>query len=82
MLWYKHKQREWVLKMKIEEIENYLIDNLNIKEEVVNFATSVYGYNEETINNIIYYYFGYNDIKQYLECEDYETYKEYYEEEN
>jgi hypothetical protein len=68
--------------MKIEEMENYLIDNLNINEEVVNFATSIYGYNEETINNIIYYYFGYNDIKQYLECEDYETYKEYYKEEN
>lgn len=68
--------------MKIEEMVNYLIDDLGINEEVVNFATSVYGLNEDTISNIVYCYLGYNSIEQYLECEDYEIYKKYYEEEN
>lgn len=68
--------------MKIEEMESYLINNLDINEDVINFATSVYGLNEETINNIVYYYLGYNSLEQYLECEDYTTYQEYYEEEN
>lgn len=65
--------------MSLEDYNNYLINNLGISEEVINCITSINGYNEETFDNILYYYTGYRDLEQYLECEDLETYKEYYE---
>ena len=65
--------------MSLEDYGNYLIDNLGISEEVINCITSINGYNKNTFNNILYYYTGYRDLEQYLECEDKETYKEYYE---
>lgn len=65
--------------MSLKEYSNYLIDNLGINEEVINCITSINGYNEKTFDNILYYYTGYRDLEQYLECEDKETYKEYYE---
>lgn len=67
--------------MTVNEYENYLIENLGVKEEVINCITSINGYNEDTLDNILYYYTGYRTIEQYLECEDLETYREYYHEE-
>lgn len=68
--------------MSLKDYSNYLIDNLGVNEEVINCITGINGYNEETLDNILYYYTGYRDIKQYTEYEDKETYKEYYNEEN
>ena len=65
--------------MSLEDYNNYLINNLGISEEVIDCITSINGYNEETLDNILYYYTGYRDLKQYTEYEDKETYKEYYE---
>ena len=65
--------------MSLEDYINYLIDNVGVNEEVINCITSIDGYNEKTLDNVLYYYTGYRDLKQYLECEDIETYKEYYE---
>ena len=68
--------------MSLEEYSNYLIEYLGVNEEVINCITSINGYNEETLDSILYYYTGYRDLEQYLECEDKETYKEYYQEED
>ena len=65
--------------MSLEDYSNYLINNIGVNEEVINCITSINGYNEDTLDSILYYYTGYRDLKQYLECEDKETYKEYYE---
>ena len=65
--------------MSLKDYSNYLIDNIGVNEEVINCITSINGYNENTLDNVLYYYTGYRDLKQYLECEDLETYKEYYE---
>lgn len=65
--------------MSLKDYNNYLINNLGISEEVIDCITSINGYNEETLDNILYYYTGYRDLKQYTEYEDKETYKEYYE---
>ena len=64
--------------MSLEDYYDYLINNVGVNEEVINCITSINGYNKKTFDNILYYYTGYRDIKQYLECEDKETYKEYY----
>lgn len=67
--------------MSLEDYSNYLIENLGVSEEVVNCITSINGYNEDTLNDILYYYTGYRDLEQYTECEDIDTYEEYYKEE-
>ena len=68
--------------MSLKEYSNYLINNLGVNEEVINCITSINGYNENTLDSILYYYTGYRDIKQYTEYEDKETYREYYNEED
>ena len=65
--------------MSLEDYSNYLINNVGVNEEVINCITGINGYNEDTLDNILYYYTGYRDLKQYLEYEDMETYKKYYE---
>lgn len=72
--------------MSLKDYSNYLIEYLRVNEEVINCITSINGYNEETLDSILYYFTGYRDLKQYTRYEDLETYKEYYgleeEEEN
>ena len=65
--------------MSLKDYSNYLIDNIGVNEETINCITSINGYNEDTLDNILYYYTGYRDLEQYTEYEDKETYKEYYE---
>ena len=65
--------------MSSEDYYDYLINNLGINEETINCITGINGYNKKTFDSILYYYTGYRDLEQYLECEDKETYKEYYE---
>ena len=67
--------------MSLEEYVEYLIDFLGIDEKIINCVTGINGYNENALNGVLYYYTGYRDLKQYLECEDRETYREYYHEE-
>ena len=64
--------------MTLDEYKSYLIDNLNISEDTIDCVTNINGYNEYTLNNILYYYTGYRDIEQYTEYEDSITYEEYY----
>ena len=66
--------------MELKEYVDYLIDFLGIDEKIISCVTSINGYSENTLDSILYYYTGYRDIKQYLENEDEETYKEYYQE--
>ena len=67
--------------MSLEEYENYLIENLGVDEEVISVVCAINGYNEQSLDDILYVKFGYRDIEQYLEYEDRETYREYYNEE-
>lgn len=64
--------------MELNEYYNYLINNIWISEEVLKCITNINGYNEDTLNNILYYYTGYRDIEQYTEYEDSVTYDKYY----
>ena len=65
--------------MEVNDIYNYLSENY--EENVIQVLTGIYGLNEETLNNYIYYVSGYRDIKQYLYYEDYTTYRQYYDDE-
>lgn len=67
--------------MSLEEYQNYLIENLGVSEDTINCVTGINGYNENTLDDILYYFTGYRDLEQYTEFEDKETYREYYKEE-
>ena len=64
--------------MSLEEYENYLIENLGVDEEVISVVCAINGYNEQSLDDILYVKFGYRDLEQFLEYEDRETYKQYY----
>ena len=68
--------------MSLEEYENYLIENLGVDEEVISVVCAINGYNEQSLDDILYVKFGYRDLEQFLEYEDEETYKQYYGEED
>ena len=67
--------------MSLEEYSNYLIENLGVDEEVISVVCAINGYNEQSLDDILYVKFGYRDLEQFLEYEDRETYREYYQEE-
>lgn len=64
--------------MNLEQYYNYLLENGIVSEETLNVVTSINGYNEKTLDDVLYVKSGYRDIEQYLEYEDEETYEEYY----
>lgn len=68
--------------MSLEQYYNYLCDSGLASVETLNIITSINGYNENTLNDILYCVSGYRDIEQYLLYEDKETYNEYYNEDN
>lgn len=51
------------------EIWDYIIDNGIATEEELKLVTCINGYNEETLNNVIYVRTGYRSIEQ-LQDED------------
>lgn len=66
-----------IIKMTDEQMQDYerLIAIFQEKYDyddvydVIDVVTSIYGYNEETLNNINYYLTGYNDYEQLKELE-------------
>lgn len=68
--------------MELDKIIDYIIENDIATQEEVNLVTGINGYSEETVNDIIFYRTGYQDIEQYLESEDEDTYNEYYNDED
>lgn len=64
--------------MDENEIYDYLLERGIASEEELDIVTGINGFSEETFNSIIYYKTAYQDIEQYLECEDKEKYEEYY----
>lgn len=68
--------------MELEEVIDYLIENDIATREEIDLVTGINGHNEESIDDIIFYRTGYQDIEQYLESEDEDTYNEYYNDED
>lgn len=64
--------------MNLEEYYNYLIDYELVSEETLDIITSINGYNEKTLDDVLYCVSGYRDIEQYLEYEDRDNYNLYY----
>ena len=64
--------------MNLGQYYDYLIDYELVSEETLDIITSINGYNEKTLDDVLYCVSGYRDIEQYLEYEDIENYNLYY----
>ena len=65
--------------MSLEQYYNYLCESGLASAETLDIITSINGYNEDTLNDVLYVVSGYRDIEQYLSYEDTETHNEYYD---
>ena len=59
----------------LHKCDDYLIDVLNVNEDVINFALSTYGLNLEVYCDILYWFTGYNSFEQLDDFEDFEDYE-------
>ena len=59
----------------LHKCDDYLIDVLNVNEDVINFALSTYGLNLEVYCDILYWSTGYNSFEQLDDFEDFEDYE-------
>lgn len=53
--------------MEIKEIWNIILEYGIATEDELILVTGLIGYNEDTLNDIIYFRTGYRDIQQFLE---------------
>lgn len=54
--------------MTLDERYAFLIDVIGCEDCEVGVAIHFGGYNEETLDSLLYYKTGYNSIEQYIEC--------------
>ena len=66
------------MELDLEEIWDYLVEMEIATEEELKLITDINGYNEETLNDVIYARSGYHDLEQYTEYEDKEFYREHF----
>ena len=64
--------------MELNQYYDYLIEYDLVDERTLDIITSINGYNEKTLDDVLYCVSGYHDIEQYLEYEDMENYNIYY----
>ena len=69
-------------KIELEDYYNYLIDTEIVSEDSLRLVTYINGYNEQTLDSVLYCLTGYRDLEQYLYYNDKETFKEYYSQDN
>ncbi len=67
-----------VKKMDLERYYNYLVDSNVVSDEALMLITNINGYNDDVLDDVLYYLTGYHNIKSYLYYEDKETFEEYY----
>lgn len=56
--------------MKTEQIWDYLIETGTATENELCLVTSINGYNEESLNSVLYARTGYRSVEQIEEMED------------
>lgn len=64
--------------MNLDLYYDYLIDSNIVSDDTLNIITDINGYNEQTLNDVLYCATGYRGIKSYLYYCDNNTFKEYY----
>jgi len=67
-----------IRKMNTEEIWNYLEDTDIATAEELQLITSINGYSEETLNDVLYCRTGYRSVEQYAQYEDCDFYCEHF----
>lgn len=65
--------------MELNEYYDYLVNYEIATGDEIDLVTTINGYNEEALDDILFVRTGYRDIEQYLMYEDKENYREYFE---
>lgn len=50
--------------MSVDEMWDYLLENVGVSEETLQVVTDINGYNEQTMCDILYAVTGYRDFEQ------------------
>lgn len=66
--------------MELNEYYDYLVNYEIATGDEIDLVTSINGYNEKSLDDILFVRTGYRDLEQYLMYEDKENYREYFEE--
>lgn len=64
--------------MSIDNYYDYLVEYEIVNVDTLDTITGIYGMDESTLDDVLYYKTGYRDIEQYLEYNDIHTYNLYY----
>ena len=59
-----------IYKNELDNYWDFLINECIATEEELKLVTSINGYNETSLNDILYVRTGYRSIEQYRECEE------------
>ena len=59
-----------IYKNELDNYFDFLVENCIATEEEIKLVTSINGYNETSLNDILYVRTGYRSIEQYRECEE------------
>lgn len=59
-----------IYKNELDNYWDFLINECIATEEELKLVTSINGYNETSLNDILYVRTGYRSIEQYKECEE------------
>ena len=59
-----------IYKNELDNYFDFLVGNYIATEEEIKLVTSINGYNETSLNDILYVRTGYRSIEQYRECEE------------
>lgn len=54
---------------KINKLYDYLLD-YGVNKQTLDAITGINGYNEKTLNDVLYYFTGYRDFEQLEELEE------------
>ena len=56
--------------MELNNIYDYFVERGIATNDEIDLVTSINGWNEETLNDILYVRTGYRNVEQYIESED------------
>lgn len=59
-----------IYKNELDNYFDFLVDNCIATEEEIKLVTSINGYNETSLNDVLYVRTGYRSIEQYKDCEE------------
>ena len=68
--------------LDLNKYYDYLVNYEIATGDEIDLVTTINGYNEKALDDILFVRTGYRDLEQYLMYEDKENYREYFEDDD